>query len=447
VLNVPREPLAICHRLQSRGHQAYLVGGAVRDSLMGRVPHDWDVATDALPDQVKAYFPKVILTGEKHGTVTVLHEGGSYEVTTFRGDGEYSDGRRPDSVKFVKTIDEDLSRRDFTMNAIAYDPFREVLADPFHGVFDIDRWWIRCVGDPIKRLNEDGLRSLRACRFAATLGFEIHGDTLDAISKTLYTYSRVAPERIRAEWMKTMDAAAPSIAFGHMRRTGMIEVTAPELLPMAGCAQNRYHGLDVWGHSFSVVDAVPVGDPILRMAALFHDIGKPSTKGKNPKTGQATFYDHENVGAAMAETILRRLKFSNAEIERVTHLVRHHLIRYQPGDSKAAIRRWVRKVGLEHVPSLLALARADVAGKGNAAEPRDTSAIDELEERLKTLQVEGIPTSTTQLAINGRDVMAHLGIGPGPRVGEILRALLDAVTEDPTLNERGALLALVDQTS
>lgn len=444
MFNVPREPLAICHRLQSRGHQAYLVGGAIRDALLGRTPHDWDIATDARPEVVAELFPHVVLTGEKHGTVTVVHEGGSYEVTTFRGDGEYSDGRRPDAVKFVRTIEEDLSRRDFTMNAIAYDPIKGLFVDPFDGRWDIERQLIRCVGDPVKRFNEDGLRSLRACRFVSTLGFSLAYGTKYAISSTLYTYSRVAPERIRAEWMKVMDARAPAVAFDLMRRTYMLEVTAPEFLPMIGCTQNRYHGFDVWGHTMAVLDAIPPGDPILRMAALFHDIGKPATKGVNEKTGQATFYDHENIGAAMAELILRRLKFSNAEIERITHLVRHHLIRYEPGDSKAAIRRWVRKVGLEHVPSLLALARADIAGKGNAAEPRDTSAIDELEARLVDIMAEKPPTSTNQLAINGRDVMALLGIGPGPRVGQVLRSLLDAVTEDPDLNEREKLLALVD---
>lgn len=445
MITVPREPLAICQRLQSRGHQAYLVGGAIRDALLGRTPHDWDIATDARPEVVSALFPRVVLTGEKHGTVTVVHEGGSYEVTTFRGDGEYSDGRRPDSVKYVRTIEEDLSRRDFTMNAIAYDPINGRLVDPFGGSYDIEHAWIRCVGDPIKRFQEDGLRSLRACRFAATLGFVVHLETEEAISRSLYTLYRVAQERVRDEWIKIMTAEKASGAFELMRATSMLAVTVPEFIPMCGCTQNRYHGFDVWGHTMAVLDAIPPGDPILRMAALFHDIGKPATKGVNEKTGQATFYDHENVGAAMAEPILRRLKFSNAEIERITHLVRHHLIRYEPGDSKAAIRRWVRKVGLEHVPSLLALARADIAGKGDAAEPRDTSAIDELEARLTDLKVEEVPTSTNQLAINGRDVMERLGIGSGPKVGEALRMLLDAVTEDPELNEREKLLALVKE--
>lgn len=439
-IDTPYPVLQICARLRAAGNQAWLVGGAVRDSLMGREPHDWDIATNARPEVVAALFARVVLTGEKHGTVSVIVDGQAYEVTTFRGDGKYSDGRHPDDVRFVKTIEEDLSRRDFTMNAIAYEPFLRRWVDPFGGRDDIELKLIRCVGEPVERMNEDGLRALRACRFAATLGFGVVPRTLWAMS-ALYTYSEVAQERVRAEWLKVMAAESPSRAFRLMADTGMLGVTAPEFLPTVGCTQNRYHGLDVWGHTTAVVDSVPVGNLLLRIAALFHDIGKPATKGENPKTGQATFYGHEDVGAEMTEAILRRLTFSNTEITRVCHLVRHHLVRYEPGDSKASIRRWVRKAGPENVVSLLTLARADIAGKGNAAEPRDASAIDELEARLVDLKVEEIPTSAAQLAINGRDVMDHLGIGPGPAVGQHLKRLLDLVTEDPVANTRDALLS------
>jgi tRNA nucleotidyltransferase (CCA-adding enzyme) len=447
VRSIPKSLLAICSALYSKGFQAWLVGGAVRDSFMGLEPHDWDIATDATPDEVKGLFARVIPTGEKHGTVTVLTGSESYEVTTFRGDGKYSDGRRPDSIRFVKTIEEDLSRRDFTMNAIAYDPICGEWADPFGGRYDIERRVIRCVGDPARRFEEDGLRPLRACRFAATLGFAFDDTIPQAVRQTLGIFAKVAQERVRTEWMKIVGGLRPTRGLQHMLNCGLLETTAPEFLPMNGCTQNKYHGFDVWGHTLSVVASLPADDPLLRLAALFHDIGKPTTKGTNEKTGEVTFYGHEDVGAAMAEDILRRMTFSNDDVGRVCHLVRHHLIPYDSSWSKAAIRRWARKVGLEHAPSLLSLARADIAGKGPAEEPRDTSTIDELEERLGKLQVEEkIPTSTTQLAINGVDIMEHLGIDPGPAVGEHLKRLLELVTDDPTLNTREALLATLRPT-
>lgn len=248
------------------------------------------------------------------------------------------------------------------------------------------------------------------------------------------------------EWLKAMAAPRPSVAFDLMLSTGILGATSPEMLPMVGCTQNRYHGFDVWRHTMAVLDAAPAGDPELRIAALFHDIGKPVTKGTNLKTGQATFYDHEVVGTEMAQGILTRLKFSSASVERICHLIRHHLVRYEPGDSKATIRRWARKVGLDNVPSILALARADVAGKGDAEVQRDTSAIDELESRLAAMQVsEVIPTSAASLAINGRDVMERLDIVAGPRIGECLRMLLEIVTDDPSTNTREILLGKLDE--
>jgi tRNA nucleotidyltransferase (CCA-adding enzyme) len=439
---IPTQVRDICASLRAAGYQAWLVGGAVRDRIMGREPRDWDVATNARPDAVARLFDRVVLVGEKHGTVAVVVDGQAFEVTTFRGDGQYSDGRHPDSVSFVGTIDEDLARRDFTMNAIAYDPVSKQYADPFGGMAAVLQKKIRCVGWARDRMAEDGLRSLRACRFAATLEFKIADDVQDAIRATLDVYAKVAPERLHAEWMKTMEARRPSLAFQAMVDTGILGVSVPEMLPMIGCAQNRYHGFDVWGHAMAVLDAVPYGDPVLRVAALFHDVGKPATKGEHPKTGQATFYNHEVVGAEMTGEILHRLKFSTAETDRACHLVRHHLIRYELGDSKAAIRRWVRKVGMGNVASLLALARADIAGKGDATEPRDTSAIDDLEARLDGMQTEEvIPTSASHLAIDGNDIMEHLKIGPGPLVGRHLRHLLEVVTDDPSANTRDALLS------
>lgn len=440
-MKIDHKAKLICQVLQVHGYQAWLVGGAIRDSIMGREVHDWDIATNARPEQVTNLFARVIPTGIAHGTVTVLLNGVGYEVTTFRGDGEYTDGRRPDGVVFLDTIEEDLARRDFTMNAIAYDPVNEVFCDPFGGREDIKNRVIRAVGDPLKRFSEDGLRVLRACRFAATLGFELDETTENAIRPSLDSYKKVACERIKDEWMKAMGADKPSKAFEAMRRTGILDVTVPEMVPMFDCTQNRYHAYDVWTHTLAVVDACPKDDPILRMAALLHDVSKPATKGIHPKTGDATFYNHEDVGADVAYEIMSRLRFSNEDRDRVKHLVKHHLIKYQPDWANSAIRRWVRKVGPEHVASLCALARADIVGKGPAMVALDIDVMYDLERRVAELSKHvPVATKSNDLAINGKDVMAAFNLNPGPQVGKILKALLEDVTDNPELNEREALL-------
>lgn len=443
---IPDPVLSICRTLHDAGHEAWLVGGAVRDSILHRPAHDWDIATDAHPKTVAETFDRVVLTGEKHGTVSVILDGTPYEVTTYRGDGDYSDGRRPDSVRFLNTIEEDLARRDFTMNAVAYDPLANEWRDPFWGFADTKNGLIRCVGDPVKRFAEDGLRVLRACRFAATLDFDLVPDTEVAIRSSLYAFSRVSVERVRDEWTKALAARHPSVAFRLMQKTGILNVHAPEFASLVGCAQNQYHAFDVWNHTMAVLDACPVGDPGLRLAALFHDAGKPKTIGVHEKTGARTFHNHEEVGAEIADTVLDRFKSPTAERQRVCHLVRHHLIPYELGWAAAAVRRWVRRVGLDHVPSLLTLARADIVGKGPAAVPMRTEAIDDLERRIATMQItETMPVSTKVLAIDGRDVMAELGIGPGPQVGIVLRALLEIVTDDPEANTRERLLVAAHQ--
>lgn len=438
---VPSQVVYVCRVLRDAGHEAWLVGGAVRDGILGRSAHDWDIATDAHPKTILEIFPHVIETGIKHGTVTVLIGGEGYEVTTYRGDGDYSDGRRPNGVHFLNTIEEDLARRDFTINAIAYDPLRDVFADPYGGQRDIECRVIKAVGDPLQRFTEDGLRVLRAARFEATLEFDLDPDTKKAIRPSLETYKRVSVERVQAEWFKMMRGKQPSRAFRIMEETGILEATVPEFVSMVGCIQNKYHSYDVWEHTLKTVDACPA-DGLLRVAALFHDVGKPVVKGFHPTTGDATFYDHEVIGAEMTGDILTRLKFSTEDKVQIEHLVRHHFIRYEAGGSEASIRRWVRKVGLENVTQLCTLARADIAGKGPAKTKLESGVIDELESRIATMQTEGVvmPTSTKVLAINGKDVMDHLGIPSGPEVGRILSHLLDVVTEDPGMNTRGRLL-------
>jgi tRNA nucleotidyltransferase (CCA-adding enzyme) len=412
---------------------------------MGRAPHDWDIATDALPDAVAGAFPHTVLTGAKHGTVTVVLPSGSYEVTTFRLDGAYSDGRHPDEVTFAASIDEDLGRRDFTCNAIAHDPISGEWRDPYQGLCDIGIHLLRAVGDPALRFSEDGLRVLRAARFAATLDFDIDQDTRLAMGiKGEALEGNVAAERKHDELVKIMGGVRPSRAFDVLlERSLMHAVLMPKLRDLYRCEQNRYHAYDVWRHTMLTLDACPASDPILRVAALLHDVGKPATRGIHPGHGGFTFHGHEDAGADMADGILRRLKFSTADRERITHLVRHHIIGVDANSSKPALRRFVRKIGHEHLPSLLDLARADVAAKGPVAS-RDRGRIDALARRLDTIAVdEPAIRSAAGLAIDGTDVMAALGIAPGPQVGACIRRLLDIVTDDPSANTREALLAHV----
>lgn len=448
-MNIPGPVRALCQRLRERGFRGWVVGGSVRDALLSegtagaRSENDWDVATDALPEQVQAIFNRVIPTGIEHGTVTVLLDGTGYEVTTLRGETTYTDGRRPDSVHFVDDIVADLARRDFTINAIAYDPLTSQLIDPFNGQADLDQRILRAVGEPLERFNEDGLRVLRAARFVATLEVELEPKTAQAISLSLATFRKVSAERVRDEWVKAMKARRPSRAFEIMREHGLLGITAPELLDSVGCEQNRYHAFDVWGHAMACLDACP-RSATLRMAGLLHDVGKPKSRGVNEKTGEFTFYEHERIGAEMAAPMLSRLRFSNDERERIVALIRHHLICYESTWSDAAVRRWVRRVSPELLEDLYALGAADADGKGRDASA-DRENLRELEERVKALRAQGAAFTTRDLKLDGRVLMSALGLSPGPKLGEILRTLLDRVVDDPALNDRETLLRLAQE--
>ena len=435
------DAIGICARLSERGRHGWIVGGCVRDLLLGNKVNDWDVATDARPDEVMRMFPRVVPTGIDHGTVSVIVHGVPYEVTTLRGETTYSDGRRPDSVVFVDDISADLARRDFTVNAIAIEPLTPALIDPWEGRKDLEARLLRAVGDPVERFSEDGLRVLRAARFAATLECDIEPATLAAIAPTLATYRKVSAERVRDEWVKTMKARKPSIAFGVMLDTGILGVTLPEMIDAVGCEQNRHHAFDVWTHSMACLDACE-GDPPLRIAALLHDVGKPRTRQRSEKTGDFTFYDHENVGAEMAGPILERLRFSNEERERIVTLVQNHLVCYSDDWSDAAVRRWVRRVTRERVQDLYALNRADVLGKGRNVTP-DLEALEKLKTRVAGVLAAKDALSVRELRVDGNDVMRELGIKPSRRVGEVLETLLERVVEDPTLNDRETLLAMI----
>lgn len=439
---IPDEVVGICRRLRSKGKRGWVVGGSVRDLLRGAPVKDWDVATDARPEQVRHWFAKVVPTGLKHGTVTVIVDTTAYELTTLRGEGGYGDGRHPDEVVFLEDIVADLGRRDFTFNAIAVDPIERSLIDPFDGRRDLEHSVLRAVGEPRQRFAEDGLRVLRAARFAATLGCRIEPGTLAAMAEqtALDTLAKVSAERVRDEWIRAMAAPRPSVAFEIMRHAGVLGLHCPELLETIGCQQNRWHAYDVWEHTMAVLDACPT-DAVLRVAALLHDVAKPRTRQLSPKTGDYTFYQHELVGAAMADAILRRLKLSNDDRGRVVQIVRHHLICYSTEWTDAAVRRWVRRVTRERLEDMYAIGRADAHGKGRDDDGAGGRAIDDLRRRVEQLLTAGAALSAHDLDIDGTVLMAELGLVPGPIVGDLLRELVEMVTEEPQANEREQLLA------
>ncbi len=440
---VPAHVLRIRDVLARAGKRAWVVGGCVRDLLRGRAPSDWDVCTDATPKELLTLFPRAIPTGIDHGTITVVMDHVHYEVTTLRGEGAYTDGRRPDSVHFVRDIEHDLARRDFTVNAIAIDSATGALVDPFGGQADLAARVLRAVGHAEERFSEDGLRVLRAARFCATLGFALDPATRAAIPATLDTFRKVSPERVRDEWMKAMKADKPSVAFDVMRETGILGVSCPELLEGVGLEQNKHHSYDVWRHGMECMDACP-RDAVLRLAGLFHDVGKPRSRAFSAKTNDYTFYDHDRIGAEMVDPICARLRLSNEERTRITHLVRHHIFHYDAW-SDAAVRRWIRRVGRERLEDLYALNEADRLAKGPDvadAPPAtdDPTPLARLKAHVERVLAEGTALSTRDLAVNGHDLMSELGVPPGRRLGVLLGELLEEVTSEPALNERARLL-------
>ncbi len=438
---VPAAARDVVARLKAAGKQAYLVGGGVRDLLAGLLPvAEFDFATDARPEEVQRIFHRTVPTGIKHGTITVLAAGGPYEVTTFRRDGKYGDARHPDEVAFATTIEEDLSRRDFTFNALAYDPTTDTLLDPFGGVEDFERGVVRAVGDPRERFHEDGLRPLRAVRFAARFDFEVDAATFDAIPTVLDRVRMVAAERVREELMKMLATAEkPSYGFELMRRTGLLEIYLPELLEGYGVTQNEFHAYDVYDHALYTCDAAPAAKPLVRLAALFHDIGKPRTRAV--REGRVTFYNHQAVSRRMAREILERFRFSKKERDFVLHLVYHHMFGYTSAWTDAAVRRFIRKVGREYIADLFDLRLADWFGNGtNYGFP---AYLRKLHRRIEEAIAREEAFTVRDLAVNGHDIMRELGIPPGPRVGEALAYLLEYVLDEPSRNERERLFAAV----
>jgi len=437
-LRLPAPVIAVLRDLAAAGHEAALVGGCVRDLVRGVEPGDWDVATSAPPGAVAALVPDS--TGvSPYGTVTVRSGPMTVEVTTYRTEAGYRDARHPSEVRWGTRLEDDLERRDFTINAVAWVPDdlaagRGHLVDPYGGQADLAAGVLRAVGDPEWRFTEDALRLLRAVRFATTLGLTLDPATEAAVARLAPAARQLSGERLRGELLRLLGAKEPSRGFSLMERLGLLGVVLPELAALRGVEQGKVLGGDALDHSLRTVDALPATDPILRLAGLFHDVGKSSTGAGGH------FIGHEAVGADLVEARLRALAFPRAEIDRITHLVRHHLIQYTPDWTDAAVRRFLRRVGDgQPLDDLLALRRADTAASVGP-EPRDRAA-DELERRLAALRGAAV-LSVHELPVGGDDLIAELGLAPGPEIGRLLDGLLQAVLDDPALNNRDTLLRL-----
>lgn len=423
-------------KLQEHGFEAYLVGGCVRDSLMGHAPHDWDIATSAHPEntrQIFAEFP-VIDTGIAHGTVTVLIDHMPLEITTYRIDGSYSDCRRPDQVLFTPSLTEDLKRRDFTINAMAYHPERG-LVDPFGGMQDLNQHRICCVGSPDRRFQEDALRILRALRFAAVLNFSIEPETAGSVLKNRGLLSHIARERVSSELTKLLCGDQAASVLRNFRE--VFTLLIPELEPLFLLAQhNPYHTYTVWEHSLHALDACP-SDAVLRLAALFHDIGKASTFSLD-KNGIGHFYGHTEKSADETRNILKRFRMSNHMIEETCLLIRWHDIPLQAEEH--LLKRRLARFGEERLRRLIALKRADCKAQSSLAADRLTE-LDQVESLLSQILQQEACFSLRQLSINGNDLLA-LGFPPGPAIGKTLAFLLDAVIRGECPNKIDALTTL-----
>jgi tRNA nucleotidyltransferase (CCA-adding enzyme) len=438
---LPVAVVELAAELRRAGGQAWLVGGAVRDLLLGRTARDWDLATDLLPEKVVALFPRSLEIGIRFGTVAVVRDKAPYQITTFRWDGTYSDSRRPDEVRFSQHLEEDLIRRDFTINALAYDPASGRLADPTSGLEDLRAGRIRAVGDPLLRFREDALRLLRAARFAAELGFEIEESTYRALVLCAPGVERISQERIREEMDKLLLAPGAASALSLLHETGILRRVLPELAQTYGVSQNRFHAYDVFHHTLAALAAAPAEQPLVRLAALFHDLGKPVTR--EIRGERVTFFNHQAAGAGLADAAMRRLRYSTENRQAVGHLVRHHMFHYRPEWTDAAVRRFLAAVGAEYLPDLFALRAADTMGNGlrRHLAPELVELRTRIEREISRLNA----VSLRDLAIGGRELMEHLSLEPGPEVGRLLRSLLAEVIEDPEKNRADLLLRRAEE--
>lgn len=448
--HIPAHVMPILETLWSAGHAGYVVGGALRDTLLGRPASDWDVATDARPERLQALFPDAHYEN-RFGTVLVpVDRGQAVEVTTFRRDIEYRDRRRPDRVEFSQSLEEDLSRRDFTINALAYGRRAESeppvtdsgvgeraleLVDPADGRRDLGARVLRAVGDPMERFEEDALRLLRAVRLATQLDFEIEAATLAALRAAAPHAASVSPERVGQELRKMLAVPEPARGLRMLAETGLLAPLFPLLAGQVGLAQQKGLGVDLWEHSLRTLDAaarLSPGDETLAMAALLHDCGKPET------AADGHFIGHDAVGAERADELLRRMAIPRRETQPVVDLVRWHMFGYESRWSDGAVRRFIQKVGRQTLPRLLILREADNLGSGA---PADAGGVDELRERVAAELERGVPLVLRDLAVDGHDLSDQGGVPPGPLLGRLLDRLLESVIADPDRNDRETLLA------
>lgn len=436
---LPQEVSNILESLNHSGFEAYIVGGCVRDSIMGRTPADWDIATAAQPQEVKAIFGKSVDTGVKHGTVTVIADEGSFEVTTFRVDGKYEDARHPSSVEYTASIEADLSRRDFTMNAVAFHPGKGFI-DPFGGVSDIGRKLIRTVGTADDRFREDALRMLRAVRFSAQLGFSVEDGILRSIRSNKHLIEGISAERVRDELTRILVSDSP-MKISLLEETGLLAYIIPEFQRCFETPQNHpYHIFDVAGHSLCAAAAIE-NDARLRWTMLLHDIGKSVTRTTDDK-GVDHFYGHSARSEALAEAILKRLRFDNKSADRILRLVRLHDREIVP--THKAVARAVSAVGEDIFEDLLKVKAADKMAQNPKYREKGLDAVAEVKRIYLELKESGRCLGLKDLAVNGSDLI-EAGWSQGREIGRVLKQLLERVIDDPGLNRRDRLLELAGE--
>ena len=438
-IKLPEKVKEILRRLQDNGYEAYAVGGCVRDSLLGRKPEDWDITTSAAPGQVKELFHRTVDTGLQHGTVTVLWGRERFEVTTYRIDGKYEDGRHPKEVRFTPNLSEDLKRRDFTINAMAYNE-PHGLVDLYGGLEDLEQGMIRCVGNPIDRFGEDALRLLRAVRFSAQLDFSIEEGTKEAIRKLAGNLSKISAERIQAELVKLLVSPHPE-KMREVYELGISRVILPEFDDMMQTGQNhKHHCYSVGEHTIHGMCGI-APDKVLRLAMLFHDIAKPQCRTVDEQ-GITHFHGHPAMGAEMARKIFRRLKFDKDTMERVCALVRWH--DYNPQLEPKKIRRAIRKVGEKQFPGIFAVKRADILAQSMYQREEKLAYVDAYEKMYEDIIASGDCISLKQLRITGKDLL-ELGVPQGAQIGAVLNQLLEEIVEQPEQNEHEWLVERAKQ--
>lgn len=438
-IQLPEKVNTIIKTLQAHGYEAYAVGGCVRDSILGRIPDDWDITTSATPQETKALFHRTFDTGIEHGTITVLIEKDAFEVTTYRVDGEYEDSRHPKEVTFTRCLKEDLLRRDFTINAMAYND-TEGLVDIFGGIEDLEKKVIRCVGNARERFGEDALRIMRAVRFAAQLGFEIEEDTKAGIIELAPTLANISAERIQVELIKMMVSPNPTL-LRKAYELGITKIILPEFDAMMETKQETpHHMYDVGEHTLKAIESVRA-DKVLRLTMLFHDIAKPKRKTVDEQ-GVAHFKMHDVEGAEMTKQILRRLKFDNDTMNKVVKLVQYH--DYRMPAKPTNVRRAMNKIGEELFPYYLEVRMADTLAQSDYMREEKLQNLEEIRACYEEILEKSECVSLKTLAVTGKDLIAD-GMEPGKEIGRVLGTLLEHVLDDPSLNQKEILLKMKDE--